>query len=149
MISLGGRIEELRSERGLSRPALCAELNFPKNAIEKFETGRQTPTKAQQERMAEYFGVSLLYLRGETNDRTRMSTWMEEVPDEPADELPAAVKKAAKKPKEPKPEGGILDGPARYRTGKKPAAGDRAGDPAFPRGAGRHPQGAQMTLNGP
>ena len=57
MISLGGRIEELRSERGLSRPALCAELNFPKNAIEKFETGRQTPTKAQQERMAEYFGV--------------------------------------------------------------------------------------------
>ena len=60
--------------------------------------------------MAEYFGVSLLYLRGETNDRTRMSTWMEDVPDEPADELPAAVKKAAKKPKEPKPEGGILDG---------------------------------------
>ena len=110
MISLGGRIEELRSERGLSRPALCAELNFPKNAIEKFETGRQTPTKAQQERMAEYFGVSLLYLRGETNDRTRMSTWMEDVPDEPADELPAAVKKTAKKSKEPKPEGGILDG---------------------------------------
>lgn len=113
MISLGGRIEELRSERALSRAALCAELNFPKNAIEKFETGRQTPTKAQQERMAEYFGVSLLYLRGETNDRTRMSTWMEEVPDEPADELPAAVKKAAataKKQKEPKPEGGILDG---------------------------------------
>ena len=110
MISLGGRIEELRSERGLSRPALCAELNFPKNAIEKFETGRQTPTKAQQERMAEYFGVSLLYLRGETNDRTRMGTWMEDVPDEPADELPAAVKKAAKKPNEPKPEGSIFDG---------------------------------------
>ena len=43
MITLAQRIEALRTERGLSRPALSQALGFPKNAAEKFETGRQTP----------------------------------------------------------------------------------------------------------
>jgi transcriptional regulator with XRE-family HTH domain len=71
------RIEALRTERGLSRPALAGALGFGKNTVEKFETGRQTPSKEQQERMAEFFGVSLFYLRGESNDRTRQDTWLE------------------------------------------------------------------------
>ena len=66
MITLAQRIEALRTERGLSRPALSQALGFPKNAAEKFETGRQTPTREQQEKMAAFFGVSLFYLRGET-----------------------------------------------------------------------------------
>ena len=65
MITLAQRIEALRTERGLSRPALSQALGFPKNAAEKFETGRQTPTREQQEKMAAFFGVSLFYLRGE------------------------------------------------------------------------------------
>ena len=68
MITLAQRIEALRTERGLSRPALSQALGFPKNAAEKFETGRQTPTREQQEKMAAFFGVSLFYLRGESND---------------------------------------------------------------------------------
>ena len=44
MITMAQRIEALRTERGLSRPALSAALGFPKTAVEKFETGRQTPT---------------------------------------------------------------------------------------------------------
>ena len=52
MITLAQRIEALRTERGLSRPALSQALGFPKNAAEKFETGRQTPTREQQEKMA-------------------------------------------------------------------------------------------------
>ena len=71
MVTLGQRLEELRTERGLSRPALSAALGLPKGAAEKFETGRQTPTKEQQEKIAAYFGVSLFYLRGESSDRTR------------------------------------------------------------------------------
>ena len=74
MITLAQRIEALRTERGLSRPALSQALGFPKNAAEKFETGRQTPTREQQEKMAAFFGVSLFYLRGESNDRTRQET---------------------------------------------------------------------------
>ena len=76
MITLAQRIEELRTQRGMSRPGLSAALGLPKNAIEKFETGRQTPTKEQQEKLASYFGVSLFYLRGESNDRTRQEDWM-------------------------------------------------------------------------
>lgn len=77
MVTLAQRIEALRTERNLSRPALSAALGFPKNAVEKFETGRQTPTKDQQDKLAEYFGVSLFYLRGESSDRTRMESWMD------------------------------------------------------------------------
>ena len=76
MVTMAQRIEALRNEKGLSRPALAAELGFPKNAIEKYETGRATPTKDQQEKMASYFGVSLVYLRGESGDRTRQEDWM-------------------------------------------------------------------------
>ena len=77
MVTLAQRIEALRTEANLSRPALAAALHFPKGALEKFETGRQTPTKEQQAKIAAYFGVSLFYLRGESNDRTRQEDWMD------------------------------------------------------------------------
>lgn len=77
MVTMAQRIVELRSERGLSRPALSAALGFPRMAVEKFETGRQTPTQDQQEKLASFFGVSVLYLRGENNDRIRMDDWMD------------------------------------------------------------------------
>ena len=82
MITLAQRIEQLRTERGLSRPALSTALGLPKNAMEKFETGRQTPTQEQQEKIAGFFGVSLFYLRGESNDRTRQESWMDAAYDQ-------------------------------------------------------------------
>ena len=86
MITMAQRIEALRTERGLSRPALSAALGFPKTAVEKFETGRQTPTQDQQDKLASYFGVSLFYLRGESDDPTRMESWLSSgyVEEEPA-----------------------------------------------------------------
>ena len=86
MITMAQRIEALRTERGLSRPALSAALGFPKTAVEKFETGRQTPTQDQRDKLASYFGVSLFYLRGESDDPTRMESWLNTgyVEDEPA-----------------------------------------------------------------
>lgn len=96
MVTLAQRIEELRTARGLSRPALAAALGLPRTAIEKFETGRQTPTQDQQSKLASYFGVSLFYLRGETNDTTQMSDWMDGAfLDEPA---PVPAPKRAVKP---------------------------------------------------
>lgn len=111
MVTLGQRIEELRTERGMSRPALSAALGLPKGAAEKFETGRQTPTKEQQEKLAAYFGVSLFYLRGESSDRTRQDDWMETAAY--ADETPGFVPRSAPAPK-PKKEtepaqGGMFD----------------------------------------
>ena len=98
MATMAQRIEQLREEKGLSRPALAAALGLPKNAPEKFETGRATPTKEQQEKMADFFGVSTFYLKGESADRTRMDAWLEGnfVDDEPGHvPMKAAPKKAA------------------------------------------------------
>ena len=109
MVTLGQRMEELRTERGMSRPALSAALGLPKGAAEKFETGRQTPTREQQEKIAAYFGVSVFYLRGESSDRTRQDDWMDGVS---MDEEPVFVPKAAPKPKKPAaeaPQGGMFD----------------------------------------
>ena len=68
MITMAQRIEALRTQRGLSRPALSAALGLPRTAIEKFETGRQTPTQDQQSKLAQYFGaVSYTHLTLPTN----------------------------------------------------------------------------------
>ena len=64
MVTMAQRIEELRMARNMSRPALAAALGLPKTAVEKFETGRQTPTQEQQDKLAAFFGVSIFYLRG-------------------------------------------------------------------------------------
>ncbi len=99
MVTMAQRIEALRIEKGLSRPAFSTTLGFPKNAAEKFETGRQTPTQQQQEKMAAFFGVSLFYLRGETNDRTVMDNWLNmSFQDEPAAPAPAPRKAAPAAP---------------------------------------------------
>ena len=83
MVTIAQRLETLRTQRGLSRPALSAALGLPRMAIEKFETGRQTPTQDQQGKIASYFGVSVAYLRGESDDPTTMESWLNgNVPDE-------------------------------------------------------------------
>ncbi len=88
MVTLAQRIEELRTQRGLSRPALAAALSLPKMSIEKFETGRQSPTKEQAQLLADYFGVSIFYLRGESNDRTRQDAWLDAACDDGGEHVP-------------------------------------------------------------
>lgn len=99
MVTMAQRIEQLRTEKGLSRPALSLALGLPKTAAEKFETGRATPTKEQQEKLARYFDVSLFYLKGETDDRTSQENWMKGdfgVDDEPAPPIVSAVARKVK-----------------------------------------------------
>ena len=94
MVTMAQRIEALRTEKGLSRPALAAALGLPRLSIEKFETGRQTPSQEQQQKLAGAFGVSLPYLRGETDDPTSMDNWLSgAVPQEDV-VLPKAIRKA-------------------------------------------------------
>jgi len=100
MITMAQRIQQLRAERGVSSSALSAALGLPRTAIEKFETGRQTPTQEQQQKLASFFGVSAFYLRGESDDRTQMSDWMDgafldEPTPAPAPAPVRPVKKAA------------------------------------------------------
>lgn len=98
MVTMAQRIEALRTERNLSRPALSAALGFPRMAMEKFETGRQTPTQDQQAKLANYFGVSLAYLRGESDDPANAESWLSgNVPDD--DPIPAPVSRQTAKPR--------------------------------------------------
>ena len=101
MVTMAQRIEELRTQRGMSRPELSAALGLPRNAAEKFETGRQTPTQEQQNKLANYFGVSLFYLRGESSDPTRQDSWMDGADEE--DAAPAAAPVRSKRPAAPAP----------------------------------------------
>ena len=95
MVTMAQRIEELRTKKAMSRPALAAALGLPRLSIEKFETGRQTPTQEQQQKLASAFGVSIAYLRGETDDPTSMDNWLSgAVPAEDPVVLPKAIRKA-------------------------------------------------------
>ena len=95
MVTMAQRIEELRTTKAMSRPALAAALGLPRLSIEKFETGRQTPTQEQQQKLASAFGVSIAYLRGETDDPTSMDNWLSgAVPAEDPVVLPKAVRRA-------------------------------------------------------
>lgn len=100
MVTLAQRITELREERGMSRPALAQALGLPKLAIEKFETGRQTPTQAQQDQLAAFFSVSTFYLQGKGRDRTRMDSWMD-LADADGLEPPSVQRQAAPPPPRP------------------------------------------------
>lgn len=111
MITLAQRITELRTQKGMSRPELSLALGLPKTAVEKFETGRQTPTQEQQKKMAAYFGVSLFYLQGESNDPTTQDSWMNgAIPDDdPAPYLPPQPKRPQAVRPSPVKEGSMLD----------------------------------------
>lgn len=96
MVTIAQRIEALRTEKGISRPALAAAVKLPRMSIEKFETGRQTPSQEQQKMLAAYFGVSVSYLKGESDDPTSMESWLNgSVPDEPMPTPSPAPRRAA------------------------------------------------------
>ena len=64
----GERLQELRVDRGLSQEALARELHVNKHSISSYERGKSEPSDALKIRMASFFGVSLDYLLGATED---------------------------------------------------------------------------------
>lgn len=141
MVTMAQRIEALRTEKGLSRPALAAALGLPRLSIEKFETGRQTPSQEQQQKLAGAFGVSLPYLRGETDDPTSMDNWLSgAVPQEDV-VLPKAVRKAtaavvAQSGDSSKSDGAVFSALLKSDSFKALVPGDRTGRLKIPRRTG-------------
>lgn len=85
MVSCAQRIAQLRSEKNIPQAQLSLALGLPRTAIEKIEAGRQTPSKEQLKKIADYFSVSVEYLQGTTDDRGGKLGWLESefhVPDE-------------------------------------------------------------------
>ncbi len=110
MITLAQRITELRTQKSMSRPELSLALGLPRTAVEKFETGRQTPTQEQQKKMAAFFGVSLFYLRGESNDPTTQDSWMNSsFPDKPVAPSVKSKPASASVPRSNAGAGSMLD----------------------------------------
>lgn len=58
------RLKELRLAKGLSQVALADALGVSKSIIGAYETGDRKPSYEAQEELADFFNVSIDYLRG-------------------------------------------------------------------------------------
>ena len=94
MVKFSQRLAALRTSKNLSTAALAEKIGVLKSQVEKFEAGKLTPSKQQQEKLASFFGVSLAYLNGETDDTMDMGSWLSgNVPEEPDAPVIHPVKK--------------------------------------------------------
>ena len=66
---LGGRVKDLRRERGLTLDALAAKAGVSRAMISKLERGEKNPTLVVAAKLAEGLGVTLSQLAGTENGR--------------------------------------------------------------------------------
>ena len=67
--------EKLRKERealGLLQKEMAAKLNLPTNTYNGYETGKRKPSLEVTAQIAETLGVSIDYLAGITNDKSKV-----------------------------------------------------------------------------
>ena len=64
------RLQQLRKERGLSQSELGKLLSMPQNTVSQYETERRRMDPQTLLSFAKFFGVSIDYLVGVSNDRT-------------------------------------------------------------------------------
>ena len=62
------RLKELRKKRKISQLKLALDLNMNQNSISRYETGEREADYETLLRFADYFGVSLDYLFGRTDN---------------------------------------------------------------------------------
>lgn len=67
MATLAERIKMLRKAAGLTQQSLGAQFGVAKNTISQYETGRNAPNDDIKIAMANFFGVSMDYLMGKTD----------------------------------------------------------------------------------
>ena len=70
MATFPTRIKEERTKKGLSQPQLAEDIGLTKQTISLWERGVRRPDFETMEKIADYFGVSLAYLIGSTDDPT-------------------------------------------------------------------------------
>ena len=67
------RVDELTKEKGLTGKQVMEQCGISKNSFVNWRSGRK-PTKTTKKILAEFFGVSVEYLMGETDDRTKKNS---------------------------------------------------------------------------
>lgn len=66
------RLRELRESRHLSQLKLAMDLNLNQNSISRYETGEREADYKTLIAIADYFGVSLDYLLGRSDNPKRI-----------------------------------------------------------------------------
>ncbi|MCH5154921.1 MAG: helix-turn-helix transcriptional regulator [Clostridiales bacterium] len=62
------RLKELRKNNKITQLKLAMDLNMNQNSISRYETGEREADYATLIAFADYFGVSIDYLLGRTNN---------------------------------------------------------------------------------
>ena len=68
MANFSERIKELRRKRGMTQAALAEIIDVRQDSICIYEKGKNYPEVRRLLILADYFGVSLDYLMGRTDD---------------------------------------------------------------------------------
>jgi len=62
-------LAELRKARGITRAQLGTALGVTERSIGRYENGESEPVLGDLKKMADYFGVSVAYLIGESQQK--------------------------------------------------------------------------------
>lgn len=74
MSSFGSRLKDLRNNIGIPQHALAAQLSVKQSAVSGWENDTREPSLDALRNIAHFFGVSLDYLLGLTDDKGRSMT---------------------------------------------------------------------------
>jgi len=69
MENLSDRLKKLRGEKRLKQSEVAQSVGISVAAYQKYEYGNIVPKQSNEKKLADFFGVSIEYLRGETDDR--------------------------------------------------------------------------------
>ena len=69
MTKLPERLLALRKERNMSQKSLIQEMGFALNTYVRYERGEREPTASVLVQMADFYGVTLDYLVGRSEER--------------------------------------------------------------------------------
>lgn len=66
----GDNLKKLRSEMGITQTELAKVIGVKPSTVGMYETGERQPNFEIEEKIADFFNVSLDYLRGKTEKKT-------------------------------------------------------------------------------
>lgn len=73
------RVRELREAKGIQQKELAIDLNVSQPTISDWESGRKVPSAKSTQKLADYFGVTIDYLLGRTDQKEKLPTESEEL----------------------------------------------------------------------
>lgn len=76
------RLKSLRNERNLNQSEVAEELGIARTTYANYEQGTRFPGKENLIAIAEYFGVSIDYLLGETDEQQSLDKVVNKISDD-------------------------------------------------------------------